>query len=520
MSLLKIRWNHQEYNFTINDPQITIGRADQNILQFKDVKISRFHCQINRTPMGYLLSDSGSSNGTFLNGNKIQRTMLHNNDFVKIGNIEIIFMDNEVAPPPAPARPPESAPTKSAPAPAAATTPDRKITPPPMPKAKLALPPRSKPMILTHPKGENISDADSTVIIKEPVEEPDIDAAVPAPPAKPSALPTRKAAPPPNTQAQKKTTMPALAQKQARTTILPPAPAAEEQAPEEPKPEVKPKPTPKPLIKGETPLPMPAAKNKLKTSNLSTLNKNKPTAAKTAEDDGQKGNEVDKEFEIRLKKAKEKKKKFLYIGGGVLAAILLTLYVVHSSAEAKKMAEINKNANELIVEINELLRKKDYSEALDKCQSYVTKFKEFNLPDLKSVETNIENLGKTIEKENEGKAQLKELLNKKNSASAEQYEELLKEFRRFSGRFNEFNALADQADKEMKDLNQKIADAEKEKDDKIFNDLMTEIQPLVDEGKIDAAIANVKEFYDKAKDLSPPLQKRIKKKMSELKAQK
>ncbi|HLD36675.1 MAG TPA: FHA domain-containing protein, partial [Planctomycetota bacterium] len=97
MPQLIIKWGNRETRFSVTTPSVDIGRADDNLLQIKDVKVSRYQCKIVQTPLGYLLSDLESSNGTFLNGKRAERTLLHNNDVLKIGNVEIVFSESDSA---------------------------------------------------------------------------------------------------------------------------------------------------------------------------------------------------------------------------------------------------------------------------------------------------------------------------------------------------------------------------------------------------------------------------------------
>lgn len=64
---------------------VTLGRDPDNDLPLADVKLSRHHCRILRTPEGFLLEDLESRNGTFVNGIQIRRHLLSLGDAVMIG---------------------------------------------------------------------------------------------------------------------------------------------------------------------------------------------------------------------------------------------------------------------------------------------------------------------------------------------------------------------------------------------------------------------------------------------------
>jgi pSer/pThr/pTyr-binding forkhead associated (FHA) protein len=70
---------------------VTIGRNEENDIIIDDPKVSRHHIQMIQHDDGhYSLSDCGSTNGTFVNGQKISSEIpLGKNDIVRIGNTTI-----------------------------------------------------------------------------------------------------------------------------------------------------------------------------------------------------------------------------------------------------------------------------------------------------------------------------------------------------------------------------------------------------------------------------------------------
>jgi len=56
-----------------------------------DPTVSARHALIQPTPYGYVLTDLGSRNGTFVNGQRIQQALLRGGERLRMGNTEIIF---------------------------------------------------------------------------------------------------------------------------------------------------------------------------------------------------------------------------------------------------------------------------------------------------------------------------------------------------------------------------------------------------------------------------------------------
>ena len=82
----------QEY-FRLRRSRITtVGKASDNAVVLPSPKVSRHHCQISWSPKGWLLEDLKSTNGTYVNGQKIDsHAILHGDERIKLGDFELIF---------------------------------------------------------------------------------------------------------------------------------------------------------------------------------------------------------------------------------------------------------------------------------------------------------------------------------------------------------------------------------------------------------------------------------------------
>jgi diguanylate cyclase (GGDEF)-like protein len=79
----------QMYN--IDTEKAVIGRGHTNKIVLIDEGISRSHCQITSLPQGdLLLEDLNSTNGTFVNSQKISRRLLIDGDKIQVGSSTIL----------------------------------------------------------------------------------------------------------------------------------------------------------------------------------------------------------------------------------------------------------------------------------------------------------------------------------------------------------------------------------------------------------------------------------------------
>jgi hypothetical protein len=78
----------------VTSPHFTIGRDKSNSFYIQLDTVSRKHATIQFNQDGsYNITDNGSSNGTYVNGTRINQSPLRSGDFIEIGGIGITFQN-------------------------------------------------------------------------------------------------------------------------------------------------------------------------------------------------------------------------------------------------------------------------------------------------------------------------------------------------------------------------------------------------------------------------------------------
>lgn len=72
--------------------QMTIGRSSESKIFLDDVTVSRKHAAISLVGSDWVLSDSGSLNGTYVNKQRVISTALLNGDELQIGKFRFVFV--------------------------------------------------------------------------------------------------------------------------------------------------------------------------------------------------------------------------------------------------------------------------------------------------------------------------------------------------------------------------------------------------------------------------------------------
>jgi predicted component of type VI protein secretion system len=109
--------------FELNIERTTVGRVEDNTLQIADGSVSSHHAEIILRGTDIVVRDLGSTNGTFINNEKITETVLKPGQTLRFGQVELKIDDGKPASAPPPSAPAGSAAPASAPAPAATPIP-------------------------------------------------------------------------------------------------------------------------------------------------------------------------------------------------------------------------------------------------------------------------------------------------------------------------------------------------------------------------------------------------------------
>jgi hypothetical protein len=80
-------------SWPLGEAALTIGRRPENSIVLDDPFASGRHAKVGQDRNGYYVEDLDSSNGTLLNGQRVQCAALKSGDVIRIGNQELRFDD-------------------------------------------------------------------------------------------------------------------------------------------------------------------------------------------------------------------------------------------------------------------------------------------------------------------------------------------------------------------------------------------------------------------------------------------
>ncbi|MEO1057764.1 MAG: FHA domain-containing protein [Actinomycetota bacterium] len=79
--------------FSLDESLTRLGRHPESEISLDDITVSRRHAEVERTPEGYVVSDAGSLNGTYVNQERIDKLLLRHGDELQIGKFRLVFFE-------------------------------------------------------------------------------------------------------------------------------------------------------------------------------------------------------------------------------------------------------------------------------------------------------------------------------------------------------------------------------------------------------------------------------------------
>lgn len=77
--------------FVLGGEVTTIGRSDSNDIVLPDPNASRLHARVVRSGGSYSIQDSGSTNGTWVNEERVADAELSDGDVIRVGGTNLVF---------------------------------------------------------------------------------------------------------------------------------------------------------------------------------------------------------------------------------------------------------------------------------------------------------------------------------------------------------------------------------------------------------------------------------------------
>ena len=79
--------------FALSAAETRLGRHPDSEIMLDDITVSRRHAAIEQTAEGYVVSDAGSLNGTYVNQERIERAVLHHGDELQVGKFRLVLFE-------------------------------------------------------------------------------------------------------------------------------------------------------------------------------------------------------------------------------------------------------------------------------------------------------------------------------------------------------------------------------------------------------------------------------------------
>src|SRR5712671_5926520 len=89
-------------SYDLKIDKTTVGRVPDNAFEIAETSVSSHHCEIVLRGNDVVVKDLGSTNGTFINGEKIDEGVLKPGQILRVGMIEMRYESGN-APSPSPA---------------------------------------------------------------------------------------------------------------------------------------------------------------------------------------------------------------------------------------------------------------------------------------------------------------------------------------------------------------------------------------------------------------------------------
>jgi pSer/pThr/pTyr-binding forkhead associated (FHA) protein len=91
-ALLVLKGPNKGDKFILKKDEVTMGRHPESDIFLSDITVSRNHAKVVHKEGRFTIFDSGSLNGTYLNGKPVDEASLSDKDEIQIGKFKLMFL--------------------------------------------------------------------------------------------------------------------------------------------------------------------------------------------------------------------------------------------------------------------------------------------------------------------------------------------------------------------------------------------------------------------------------------------
>jgi pSer/pThr/pTyr-binding forkhead associated (FHA) protein len=92
--MLLLDTNQGPHVIPLESTLLTLGRGLNNDIILEDTRVSRHHAQLRYKTRRFWVTDLNSTNGTYVNGERISEVDLRHGDVVSLGGLELTFRES------------------------------------------------------------------------------------------------------------------------------------------------------------------------------------------------------------------------------------------------------------------------------------------------------------------------------------------------------------------------------------------------------------------------------------------
>ncbi len=95
-SLIVLRGPNKGEKFIVDKDELTLGRHPESDIFLGDITVSRNHAKIVKIGNTYEVQDAGSLNGTYVNNEQIEKSVLSDQDVIQVGKFKLMYLTPKV----------------------------------------------------------------------------------------------------------------------------------------------------------------------------------------------------------------------------------------------------------------------------------------------------------------------------------------------------------------------------------------------------------------------------------------